>query len=580
MAKIANVALTNTFDSWRTRSNEAFDRLSQFAINNSSLYANTLTANVSFVSKGTSTLGDSTNDLTTITGRATVGTNLTVAANTTTNKLFVTAQFAASGNVQLGDASADIINIKGKANAYASMVIAKNLTVSGNTTSNKVVVTSSITGSAANATFNKITSTSSLDASTANTLIGKLSANGSLGTANYALKTNGTTVFWGPVTVNTTQYLQVANAVATYLPISTASSTYQTKAIERAALANTNARIASVLSNRLGATAAVSLTGDVTGSTNFSSNSASISTTVSSSIMKASVAFTKTSGDVIFNDNISALFGTGSDLKIFHDGSNSFVIDQGTGNLYLRSTSGDAYVQVGTTEVAIHAIQNGAVKLYYDNTEKLTTSTSGIAVLGDVIAYRPATPSTGALYFGDTGTKYLYYDGTNFSFSGGSVYIGGVQAVTNSGNWSIGAATFTSTSQNSQFNSIGVGTAASGTAGEIRATNNITAYYSSDARLKTNVVEISDALSKVNQIRGVEFDWTDEYIEKAGGEDNYFVRKHDVGVIAQEIEKVLPEVVAEREDGIKAVKYDRIVALLIEAVKDLSKQVEELKANK
>ena len=73
MAKIANVALTNTFDTWRTRSNEAFDRLSNFAINNSSLYANTLTANVSFTSKG----------LATMQGRATVGTNLTVSGNTT-----------------------------------------------------------------------------------------------------------------------------------------------------------------------------------------------------------------------------------------------------------------------------------------------------------------------------------------------------------------------------------------------------------------------------------------------------------------------------------------------------------------
>ena len=82
MAKIANVALSNTFDTWRTRSNESFDRLSQFAVNNSSLYANTVTANTSFTSKGTSNLGDSTSDLTTIAGRATVGTNLTVSGNT------------------------------------------------------------------------------------------------------------------------------------------------------------------------------------------------------------------------------------------------------------------------------------------------------------------------------------------------------------------------------------------------------------------------------------------------------------------------------------------------------------------
>lgn len=62
MAKIANVALTNTFDTWRVRSNEAFDRLSQFAIDNSKLYANTLTANVSFVSRGNAAFAGSTSN--------------------------------------------------------------------------------------------------------------------------------------------------------------------------------------------------------------------------------------------------------------------------------------------------------------------------------------------------------------------------------------------------------------------------------------------------------------------------------------------------------------------------------------
>jgi hypothetical protein len=121
--------------------------------------------------------------------------------------------------------------------------------------------------------------------------------------------------------------------------------------------------------------------------------------------------------------------------------------------------------------------------------------------------------------------------------------------------------------------SFGVGTAASGTTGEIRATNNVTAYYSSDERLKDNVQVIANALAKVLQIRGVEFDWNN----LNEPEDGYFVRKHDVGVIAQEIEKVLPEVVANREDGIKAVKYDRITPLLIEAIKELKAEVDALK---
>ena len=125
--------------------------------------------------------------------------------------------------------------------------------------------------------------------------------------------------------------------------------------------------------------------------------------------------------------------------------------------------------------------------------------------------------------------------------------------------------------------SLGVGTAASGTAGEIRAANNITAYYSSDIRLKTNIKPIENSLFKLQQINGMTFDWTDEEIERRGGEDGYFVRKHDVGVIAQEVEIVLPEIVAERLDGYKAVKYEMIIPLLIEAIKELKAELDMIK---
>ena len=135
-------------------------------------------------------------------------------------------------------------------------------------------------------------------------------------------------------------------------------------------------------------------------------------------------------------------------------------------------------------------------------------------------------------------------------------------------------ASFTSSLQST---SLGVGTAASGVVGEIRAANNITAYYSSDVRLKKNIVPIFDALAAMDKIRGVRFEWTDDYLEQHGGEDDYFNRRHDVGVIAQELREVLPELVAERPDGYLAVKYDRIVALLIQSVKELKQEINELK---
>ena len=96
------------------------------------------------------------------------------------------------------------------------------------------------------------------------------------------------------------------------------------------------------------------------------------------------------------------------------------------------------------------------------------------------------------------------------------------------------------------------------------------AYYSSDKRLKTNVVPLSNPLEKVNKIGGYEFDW----IVKEGIHEN---EGHDIGVIAQEVEAVLPEVVTTRNNGFKAVKYEKLVALLIECVKEQNKEIDSLK---
>ena len=128
-----------------------------------------------------------------------------------------------------------------------------------------------------------------------------------------------------------------------------------------------------------------------------------------------------------------------------------------------------------------------------------------------------------------------------------------------------------------QNGGLGVGTDAGATDGQIRATDDITAFYSSDVALKENIHNIQSPMDKVQQLNGVLFDWKEEYIKNNGGADGYFVRKTDVGVIAQDVEKVLPEVVGTRPNGVKAVKYDRLCALLIECVKDLQLQVNDLK---
>jgi hypothetical protein len=126
------------------------------------------------------------------------------------------------------------------------------------------------------------------------------------------------------------------------------------------------------------------------------------------------------------------------------------------------------------------------------------------------------------------------------------------------------------TDANPQFNSLGIGTAASTTAGEIRATGDITAFYSSDIRLKENIQPIENALEKVNQISGNTYDWKEGYDEVHSHKGN------DIGVIAQEIEQILPQIVTNRDNGYKAVQYEKIIPLLIEAIKELSAKIDIL----
>jgi hypothetical protein len=135
-----------------------------------------------------------------------------------------------------------------------------------------------------------------------------------------------------------------------------------------------------------------------------------------------------------------------------------------------------------------------------------------------------------------------------------------------------------STTSGVQFGSIGVGTAASGTTGEIRATNNVTAYYTSDRRYKENIRTIPDALDKVVSIGGKLFDWSEEYISEHGGADGYFVRKNDFGVIAQDVEAVLPEAVRTRDNGTLAVDYEKLCSLAFAAIAELKAEIEQLKS--
>jgi hypothetical protein len=113
------------------------------------------------------------------------------------------------------------------------------------------------------------------------------------------------------------------------------------------------------------------------------------------------------------------------------------------------------------------------------------------------------------------------------------------------------------------------------TTGQAKFINDVVAFATSDKRLKENVKSLDNALDKINKINGVEFDWIEG--KDKHGNSVHSNEGHDIGVIAQEIEEVLPEVVTTRDNGYKAVKYEKIVPLLIQAIKEQQKQIEELK---
>tara|TARA_B100002019_G_C21242325_1_gene586244 strand:+ start:411 stop:1061 length:651 start_codon:yes stop_codon:yes gene_type:complete len=104
-------------------------------------------------------------------------------------------------------------------------------------------------------------------------------------------------------------------------------------------------------------------------------------------------------------------------------------------------------------------------------------------------------------------------------------------------------------------------------AGKAFFNDDVVAFSSSDKDLKDNITPIENPIDKIKEIGGYEFDWNNKSSYEG----------HDVGVIAQEIEKVLPEVVTTRDNGYKAVKYEKIVALLIEGIKEQQLQIDDLK---
>ena len=157
-------------------------------------------------------------------------------------------------------------------------------------------------------------------------------------------------------------------------------------------------------------------------------NSKADTTTVNTTTATANAALPKAggtvTGNVILNDNVKALFGTGSDLEIYHVGTHSFINHTvSTGSLYLRSAQ-NLLIQ-NNTENAIICTENGAVTLYHNNVAKAATSATGVTVTGAVslstlLRVAPsAEPSSGStagdVYYDSTSNKLRCYNGSGWN---------------------------------------------------------------------------------------------------------------------------------------------------------------------
>ena len=258
------------------------------------------------------------------------------------------------------------------------------------------------------------------------------------------------------------------------------------------------------------------------------------------------------------NDDVKLRFGASQDLEIFHETTNnhSIIKETGAGHLKLQAEN-ILLMNPDATETYIECVHNGSTQLYHDNSKKLETSATGCTVTGTLTATTLSGAISGNISQLTNNSGYL----TQVTSGGATTVSAGNGIGLNTGNGTI--------------------TMSGSYSGSFSATGNITAY-SSDERLKNFHGKIENALDKVDQLNGYYYEWND--VAKDIDEDA-FKDGIEVGVSAQEIEKVLPEIVTEApivdvhslDTNYKTVYYDKIVPLLIEAIKELKAEIEELK---
>ena len=259
-----------------------------------------------------------------------------------------------------------------------------------------------------------------------------------------------------------------------------------------------------------------------------------------------------------------------------------------------------------SAQVDHNSTTNYVANKHIDHTAVSITAGSGISGGGDISATRTITLDTGSAHFlggargaisvsdttGASGIDLTYNSGTGvlsgvlansaITIAGSSTSLGGSISAATIGN-AIGAFSgsaqvdLTATTNYGTYINQAVKTTSSPTFagltinGSITATGDITAYYTSDRRFKDNVQTIPNALDKVKALNGVTWDWAENTndVTKAAP---------TTGLIAQEVQAVLPQVVKEKEDGFLGLDYSKMIGLLVEAIKEQQYKIDLLSA--
>ena len=256
----------------------------------------------------------------------------------------------------------------------------------------------------------------------------------------------------------------------------------------------------------------------------------SVSTTASAALPKAGGTMT---GDLILGDNVKLEIGSasGGDLQLYHDGSHSYVTNPGTGDLVIRGD--DVKIQGSTGgEIMIQAVEDGDVKLYHNNLERLATTATGVTATGNINV-------TSSNHVGISANDSILWNAGNHT----------------------------------TFNCAGGEQMRLRSTGDLHCEGDVIAYSTtiSDATLKYDINPVEFALDKINQLKGVSYKYKHNDRESAG-------------LLAQDVEKVMPSAVSTKtlplatgtDKEYKTLHYDSMTAILVEAIKELTAKVKKL----